>query len=530
VAPPSPIPPSRKPRRTPASSFFTAVFFATYEALLVIVHGLLGVVTALGGSKKLRRFHQLRGQDQWLQSLRTLESVLGVFPERPRVLWIHVASVGEMEQAIPVARALHERHGTRFLVTYFSPSTEAYLGNFPACIASLPLPLDIRSRHLAFLRLLRERADCRHLVFVRYDLWPGLLRAAREEGLRIALLAATARKTRGGLAGWSSRIIEKKIYGSLDHIFTVNPEDEEKFARVAPRARIWHAGDPKWARARERAEALKAKGLSGNLKPLAALCRAFQEREGRVFVFGSPHAEEHDVALRLAHTKGALVIYVPHDPTKEHVETILAECQEQGVEAKTLSSLGPVETQAPAQDEGNAPVGSGDSQPHTPPPLFTPHPFHEHSPSTAPVQGSVRDSYAPKTCKLLVVDRTGVLAEIYSLADAAVVGGGFDGQIHNTLEPAAHPVPVLCGSRLTRSPEAERLVEAGAARAFTTPEHLFQFLEACVRVGDGVGPETAWKPVDAGAQLMELRLRALELFKRIPSTSEVVSKAFFETC
>jgi hypothetical protein len=129
--------------------------------------------------------------------------------------------------------------------------------------------------------------------------------------------------------------------------------------------------------------------------------------------------------------------------------------------------------------------------------------------------------------RLILVDRTGFLAELYSLADAAIVGGGFDGQIHNTLEPAAHPVPVLVGHHLERSPEAEALVREGAARAFSSAEPLFQFLGGCVRVGEATGTEGL--PSSPGAALVELRLRALELFKSIPSTSEVVSAALFES-
>jgi 3-deoxy-D-manno-octulosonic-acid transferase len=67
---------------------------------------------------------------------------------------------------------------------------------------------------------------------------------------------------------------------------------------------------------------------------------------------------------------------------------------------------------------------------------------------------------------VVVVDRVGVLHELYALAEAAYVGGGFHAAgLHSVIEPASFGVPVLFGPHHTRSRDAGLLLEARAAEA-----------------------------------------------------------------
>jgi len=65
---------------------------------------------------------------------------------------------------------------------------------------------------------------------------------------------------------------------------------------------------------------------------------------------------------------------------------------------------------------------------------------------------------------VVLVDRVGVLADLYALADVAYVGGGFHrAGLHSVVEPAAFGVPVLVGPGHPGSRDATRLLAAGAA-------------------------------------------------------------------
>ncbi|MEP6905752.1 MAG: hypothetical protein ABI875_06680, partial [Gemmatimonadales bacterium] len=65
---------------------------------------------------------------------------------------------------------------------------------------------------------------------------------------------------------------------------------------------------------------------------------------------------------------------------------------------------------------------------------------------------------------IVIVDRYGILGDLYALADIAYVGGGFrDAGLHSLLEPAAFGSPVIIGPRHPDNRDARLLEAAGAA-------------------------------------------------------------------
>jgi 3-deoxy-D-manno-octulosonic-acid transferase len=67
---------------------------------------------------------------------------------------------------------------------------------------------------------------------------------------------------------------------------------------------------------------------------------------------------------------------------------------------------------------------------------------------------------------IVVIDRVGVLGELYALADMAFVGGGFHSAgLHSVLEPAAFGAPVLFGPRHDNSRDAALIAQRGGGAA-----------------------------------------------------------------
>lgn len=65
---------------------------------------------------------------------------------------------------------------------------------------------------------------------------------------------------------------------------------------------------------------------------------------------------------------------------------------------------------------------------------------------------------------VVLVDEYGILADLYAVAHAAYVGGGFhDAGLHSLLEPAAFGAPVLIGPMHTDNRDAGLLVSGGGA-------------------------------------------------------------------
>ena len=56
--------------------------------------------------------------------------------------------------------------------------------------------------------------------------------------------------------------------------------------------------------------------------------------------------------------------------------------------------------------------------------------------------------------KILIIDKIGVLAELYFYSDIAFIGGGFSGKLHNILEAASKGNFILFGPKIKNYPEA----------------------------------------------------------------------------
>jgi 3-deoxy-D-manno-octulosonic-acid transferase len=92
-------------------------------------------------------------------------------------------------------------------------------------------------------------------------------------------------------------------------------------------------------------------------------------------------------------------------------------------------------------------------------------------------------SSAASTADVVVVDRVGVLGDLYALAAVAFVGGGFHSAgLHSVIEPAAFGAPVIFGPRWGRSRDAALLLRANAALAASESgamaTHLREWLES----------------------------------------------------
>jgi 3-deoxy-D-manno-octulosonic-acid transferase len=82
--------------------------------------------------------------------------------------------------------------------------------------------------------------------------------------------------------------------------------------------------------------------------------------------------------------------------------------------------------------------------------------------------------------KVLVLDVMGLLSSVYHYADVAYVGGGFNGGIHNLLEPAVFLKPIVFSGHddYSKFNEALELVEMGVASALTQTNELAHTLKS----------------------------------------------------
>ncbi len=329
-----------------------------------------------------------------------IERVSGFRAQYPqdRVILFHCASAGELQALKPFVREF-ENDNVKLAVSYFSPSAKAALEKESLFAFGDFSPIDTQQDVERYLDTLRPSV----IAITKHDVWPNLVWTARARGIPIFLMNgnfhAESMKQWPGL-----RLLHHAVYSAFTEIMVVSEEDA-KYARklVGDQVRVSVIGDSRFDQVMRRVEQNAA--LPNDIE---AICRG-----KRVIVLGSTHADDEELTFvtlaKLAREiPDLLALIVPHDPSpaaKQRIESLAARSN------LTICDL----------DEGG--FSSVDSA--------------------------------------LLINRTGLLADLYRLGRVAYVGGGFGKGVHSVLEPLVHRLPVLAGPHIAVSYEARSGVKRG---------------------------------------------------------------------
>ncbi len=115
--------------------------------------------------------------------------------------------------------------------------------------------------------------------------------------------------------------------------------------------------------------------------------------------------------------------------------------------------------------------------------IIAPHNIEEHQlepflrlPDT--IRYSKLDKDNASGSRILIIDNIGMLSRLYKYAKYAMVGGAFNGTLHNVLEPAVYGIPVFFGKHKNNEKflEARGLIKAGGGFAFADVKELRRLL------------------------------------------------------
>ncbi len=363
-----------------------------------------------------------RGGGKTMASLAGRQGVLGRFaqwgtahrdPARPLV-WLHAPSVGEGLQARPVIDLIRRhRPDVQVVYTHFSSSAAAFASRVGADFADF-LPFDTAHGARAALQAIRPTA----LVFSKLDVWPVLVDEAARRGVRIAMIAATLAEG-SGRRGGVARALLGDAYAALTAVGAIDAADAARLVVLGVDAsRVRLTGDSRYDQVWARAQ--------GADRAAAAIAPLVSPRP--TLVAGSTWPSDQQAlegAWRVLHSRlpDARLIIAPHEPTPSHLAAIEAWTARAGLRGARL---------------GAADAAAAD---------------------------------------VVIVDRVGVLGELYALADVAYVGGGFHtAGLHSVLEPAAYGAPVLFGPQCAGSRDAGLLITARGGRSAADAQDLGEAL------------------------------------------------------
>ncbi|HEY3296281.1 MAG TPA: glycosyltransferase N-terminal domain-containing protein [bacterium] len=314
------------------------------------------------------------------------------------VLLFHCASAGELEALKPLAHRF-DKNGVALAVSYFSPSARSALKKSDEFDFSDYSPIDSQTRVKQYLDALRPSV----IAITKHDIWPNLVWQAHDRGIPVFLINGNFHAD--SLRLWPVvRQFHASIYTAFTEIMTVSEKDALQAHRfVGKQVPVRAMGDSRFdrvlARAQRRAE------LPAGIEQACA---------GKpVIVAGSSHPDDEQLLLPVltklaAALPGLLTVIVPHDPSPKARRRILDMCGQHKLKVHDLEA------------------------------------------------GAV-----PKDTRVILINRTGILADLYRVGQVAYVGGGFGKGVHSVLEPMANGLPVICGPNIVVSNEAGIAKEKG---------------------------------------------------------------------
>lgn len=334
-----------------------------------------------------------------------------------RPLWLHAASVGEVQALAGLLQELNRQSDAALLLTVGTPTgviraRDLYRdllqpqADGRARLSLQLAPWDLSGAVARFMRATQPRTA----VFVETELWPNLMAACRQQAVPVVLVSA--RLSSRSLARYQrfARRLMQEVVRTPQHIAAQTEVDRQCFVSLgAQPERVSVSGNLKFDLP-----------LPADISAQGARLRAQWAQDRPLWVAGSTHAGEEDICL---------------DAQRQ----LLADARKTGVAAPLL-------VLAPRRPERfDAVAGWLASQQLT---------------VARRSQGAVRES----SIEVLLIDAMGELLQWYAAADVAFVGGSLvpvGG--HNLLEPAALGKPVIAGPHCFNSPAAaEQLAQAKA--------------------------------------------------------------------
>ncbi|MEY3688747.1 MAG: 3-deoxy-D-manno-octulosonic-acid transferase [Bacteroidota bacterium] len=283
------------------------------------------------------------------------------------------------------------------------------------------------------------------IIFIRYELWLNYLIEARRRAIPCYALNATF--PRSMLWKFFPAIL-RSILGLFSELYTIGSNELASFQQLNLRIPIHSGHDTRIDRIHS---------LVQNVKQSPAIIRGLlpgiSDDKIPCIVLGSSWEADERIfieALTLLQSPIRLII-VPHEPTPEHCLRIK--------EALPNSVL---------QSEIEY----------------------------------VQDQH-------VIIDSIGKLLAIYSIADAAYIGGGFGSGVHSCAEPAGYGIPLACGPFIERSPDAETLQEIGALEIIKNSHDALAWMNAICAGAMNHAGEQAHEYIQSRRGMTEIVLREI---------------------
>lgn len=326
-------------------------------------------------------------------------------------LWIHAVSVGEVQAAAPLVRALlkkYPRHS--LLITTATPTgAQRVRALFGESVRHAYLPYDLPGAVRRFL----NRVQPSLAIVMEREIWPNLFRECERRAIPILLASARISQRSAHRHRQFAALFREALSGNVI-VAAQTAQDADRYRSIGAQ-RVLVTGNVKFdievpQAAREAGEKLRAEQLG----------------DRPVWVAGSTHDGEEQQLLAahrlvLAQRPDALLVLVPRHPNRFDAVRSWLKAEQIDFAARS------------------------------------------------------RNEAVTTTTRVWLADTLGELMAFYAAADITFVGGSLITTVggHNLLEPAVLQRPILVGPYNFNAPDiAQLMIESGAARQVDSAEQL----------------------------------------------------------
>ena len=332
------------------------------------------------------------------KSIKLAKSKINLSAKQKEVILFHAASAGEYEQLKPILKEV-DRTKYFVLATFFSPTVFDKEKETESVDAVCYHPFDFPWSAILFFIKLKPKK----YIITRHDVWPFHIYFARFFGIQTILINANLYyNSKRFLFGLKS--FNRWLFHQFDLILTGSEKLKKTILSLAPKSNVKITGDSRFDQVIQRSRDSKS-----DLLPLV-----FESSSN--IILGSIVDSDLPILSQAFDKLGnnffnndIRLIIVPHEVGESDLKSL----------ENLLNNKGLAHQRITEYQELNPP-------------------------------------------KILIVNKVGILADLYAYAKIAYIGAGFSTGVHSVIEPAVHKCLVVYGPRLDILDEAGEMTEINA--------------------------------------------------------------------
>lgn len=228
-----------------------------------------------------------------------------------RLVWVHVASLGDFEQGRPVVDYIRKYHPDhKILLTFFSPSGYEIRKEYPNADYVFYIPADTKRNVRRFLDIVEPEIA----IFVKYEFWLNMLTELHKRKVRTFIVSAIFRHNSIFFRPFGR--IWREALRSFEMLFVQNETSKALLAELGIE-RVIVAGDTRFDRVLTIAEQTERVDVIEQFKG-----------GSRLFVAGSTWGADEEILLPLINNNPDIKFVVaPHEIDEARIERLMREVQ-----------------------------------------------------------------------------------------------------------------------------------------------------------------------------------------------------------